>query len=317
MHRVIAGLVLLVLVGGLASTAEAQRRRRRPRPAAVDGRRHNEPAVLEPLVTVATTPRKNVSLGFGFADLEHRGAEESSFTFTTGYTYVPRGGDWSLGMKLPIGSVGEFLLGDIAFDSRWRALNAPGGTRIALGFTFVLPSSLLNSLGGSNDEIRIRREESLVYNGLNLLPIRYWNLGPYFALSQRAGPILITGDAGLFFLLASKERNRYESPRPEFAVRYDLAVTALFYREMIGGVIELNGLSWITDQSGDNKDGPLIRTGTGLTLTLGLRFLPAPPALLTVGVQIPITGDYKVGAYDLTNLYFHELSVIAEARFLL
>jgi hypothetical protein len=279
--------------------------------------RRNEPAPLEPLAAIGTTPLKNVRLGFGFASLEAGGVEASSFAFTTGYTFAPARGDFSLDMELPIGSVGELMLGDIGFDFRWRALAAPGGTRVALGFGFVLPSSLLNSLGGSNDEIYLRRLESDVYDELNLFPVRYWNMTPYFALSQRAGPILVTGDAGIAFLLASKMRNRYEAPRPEFAVRYDLAVSALLYREMVSGVLELGGLSWMTDQSGDEKDGPLRRTGTGLTLTLGLRFAPAPQAMFSLGFQIPVTGEPKVGTYDLSNLYFHELSFIAEARFLL
>jgi len=318
MHRTLGATLFVVLLCGFVSSASADRTRRRARrpAAAAAGVRRSEPAVLEPFITIGTTPRKNVRLDFGFAALEHN-VEASSFTFTTAYTFAPARSDFSLDMKLPIGSVGEFLLGDIGFDFRWRALAAPSGTRLAIGFDFVLPSSLLNSLGGSNDEIAARREQSEVYDELNLLPIRYWNMMPYIAISQRAGPILVSGDAGIAFLLASKERNRYEAPRPEFAVRYDLAVSALFYREMVSGVIELNGLSWITDQSGDFKDGPLIETSTGVTLTLGLRFAPAPQAMLSVGFQVPVVGDPKMGTYDLSNLYFHELSFIAEARFLL
>lgn len=319
MHRAFGASALLLLLCGLSTTAHADRSRRRHRSAAAtSGVPRSEPAALEPLVAIGTTPRKNIRLGFGFASLEHGGVEASSYAFTTAYTFAPARGDFSLDMELPIGSVGEFMLGDIAFDFRWRALAAPGGTRVALGFGFVLPSTLLNSLGGSNDEIWARRLESEVYDELNLFPIRYWNMTPYFAFSQRAGPVLVTADAGLSFLLASKMRNRYEAPRPEFVVRYDLAVTALLYREMVSGVLELGGLSWATGQSGDEKDelqGDPLKTG--LTLTLGLRFAPAPQAMFSLGFQYPIVGEPKVGTYDLSNLYFHELSFILEARFLL
>lgn len=286
-------------------------------PAVHDDVPRNEPAALEPFIALTTTPRKNVRLDFGFARLSVGDVSASSFAFTTAYTFAPADGDFALDMKLPIGSVEGFLLGDIGFDFRWRALATPAGTRVAIGFSFVLPSTLLNSLGGNSDEIQVRREGSVVYDELDLFPIRYWNMTPAFALSQRAGPVLVTADAGLAFVLASKLRNRYEAPRPEFAVRYDLAVSVLAYREMLAGVVELNGLSWVTDQSGDVKDGPTRPMGTGLTLTFGARFAPDPHVLLSGGVQVPITGSEKSGTFDLSNLYLHDLSVVAEARFLL
>ena len=38
----------------------------------------------------------------------------------------------------------------------------------------------------------------------------------------------------------------------------------------------------------------------------------APQAMFSVGFQYPIVGEPKVGTYDLSNLYFHELSFIIE-----
>lgn len=278
----------------------------------------DEPLVLEPLVALGTTPRRSIRLDFGYAGVEARGTSATSLTFTAGYTFAPEDGDFSLDMKLPFGSVGEFLLGDIAFDFRWRALATEGGTRVAIGFSFVLPSVLINSLGGSNDEIALRRSEDTVYDELNLFPIRYWDMAPSFALSQRVGPLLVTADAGLAFMLASKTRNRYEAPRPEFAVRYDLAVTGMIVRDRFSGVLEVNGLSYATGISGDVKEPQELRSkGTGLTLTLGTRFAPDPRVELSAGVQVPLIGSDKIGTYDLTHLYQHELSVLVEARFLI
>lgn len=320
MSRAFAAFALLLLVGGPAAAdppGGRPRHRRGHAAAAASGVPRNEPMALEPLIAIVTTPRKNIHLGLGVASLEVGDVSATSLAFTTGYTYAPSNGDFSLDMELPIGSVGGFLLGDIAFDFRWRALATPNRTRVALGFGFVLPSSLINSLGGNSDEIAVRRMEEDVYDELDLLPIVYWNMTPYFALSQRAGPILVTADAGLAFLLASKERNHYESPRPEFAVRYDLAISALIVKEMLSAIVELNGLSWVTDRSGDLKDGPTRDMGTGLTLTFGSRFAPDEHVQIAAGLQVPLAGSPKSGVFDLTNLYFHELSFVAEVRFVL
>lgn len=283
-------------------------------PPARPGR--NEPAVLEPFVGVATTPRRNVRLGFGFASIEAGGKEASSFAFTTAYTFAPEDGDFALDMELPIGSVDGFLLGDIGFDFRWRVLQARAATRAALGFGFILPSVLLNSLGGNRNEIYSRRIQSDVYDDMNLLPIRYWEMAPYFAVSHRVGPVLFTLDAGFFFLLASKERNRYESPTPELAVHYDLAVSGLLYREILAIVLELNGLSYVSEIAGDTKDGPTRPMGTGLTVTAGLRASPDPHVRISAGFQVPALGDDKLGRFDLTSLYLHEVSAVAEVAFL-
>jgi hypothetical protein len=278
---------------------------------------HDEPGALEPFVALGTTPRRNVRLDFGFASIESGGADASSFAFTAGYTLAPEDGDFSLDMKLPFGSVEGFLLGDIGFDFRWRVLAAPSGTRAAIGFGFILPSVLLNSLGGGNDEIAQRRRDNEVYDQLDLFPLRYWEMSPYFVLSQRVGPLLITADSGLFFMLASKERNRYESPRPEFAVHYDLSLSCLLHREMLAAVLEVNGLSYVSDIAGDLKDGPTRDKGTGLGLTIGARFQPDPHIRLGLGLQVPIRGEDKLGRYDLTALYLHEVSVMAEVSFVI
>lgn len=277
----------------------------------------NEPLVLEPVVALGTAPRRAVRLTFGYAGVKARGTSAASLAFTAGYTFAPEDGDFSLDMKLPFGSVGQMLLGDIAFDFRWRALSTDGGTRVALGFGFLLPSVLINSLGGNNDEIWLRRSEDTLYDELNLLPIRYWDMSPAFALSQRIGPVLVTADAGLAFILASKTRNRYEAPRAEFAVRYDLAVSGMIVRDVFAGVLEMNGLSYATDISGDDKDGALRPKGTGLTLTFGARVAPDPRVVLSAGLQVPLVGSDKIGTYDLTHLYVHELSAFVEARFLI
>jgi hypothetical protein len=57
--------------------------------------------------------------------------------------------------------------------------------------------------------------------------------------------------------------------------------------------------------------------GTGLTLTAGLRASPDPHVRISAGLQVPVMGDDKVGRFDPTPLYLHELSVVAEVAFVI
>ncbi len=303
--------------------------------------------ISEPLVAISPVPHSRVFLdvGLGGISLKSSTTGESSdkltlFTsaFTLGYEYGNPyfGFNW----RLPFGYISahspiiqsipflnestdksEFMIGDMSFRFRWKVLQKPKtGSFLSLGFELVLPSALLNTLGGDYKEIRARRMSHPMYSvsgGFGLLPIRYLTITPLIAFAQQIGKLTLGMDLLPSIIISSQGANRYYYTFVEFILSYDIyGVYRILKDRLLEAVLEVGGVSIITEAAGDDYNFPKVPGTTGITLTLGVKshFAKYFEALLGLQYGLPIADPTKPAkdkrGYDLSVFFRHDWSLL-------
>jgi hypothetical protein len=274
--------------------------------------------VTEPFITLSAVPKRRFRFELGYSRYQWL----NSITLSPGYEFTTKKKTFSLDFKFPFGVADTFLLGDIGLDFKWIVYQEPKDEiTFSTGFNLTLPSVLLNTLGGDRGEIWLRRRKESIYGfarerDINLFPIRYLELGPFLVFSLGVWRLKVQADLGTIGIIACRFRNIYDSPHLEFGLYYDLALALRIYKDIMGFVFEINGLSILTDIAGpDSPQVMLLRENlvsghTGVSLTPGLKWNIKNRFLLGIAFPVAIKKGEKKGRADLTLVYLHQWSFI-------
>ncbi len=327
-----AGLTLLVARGALA---QAPAEPPAPAPDAPAAPTADEgiqpPRTLAPVTLPLRRLRKEVGLGFGLSGVS---IGPISLTTITGVLYVETRTDERFGIRLqlPVASAGSALVGDVDLDPTWVLwAHAQGDhqTLVMLGADFTIPTNLLDSLGGSRDEIRARRLSNYPeMSALNLLPIRYLQAMPHVGFMQRLGRLAFYADLGAGLVLGCQFPNYYDSPRVEAFLEYGLGAAYEVYRAPNGGLslaggLELTATQFLTTVAPtlDNQEGSSISPDPretrpiGLSIAPSVRLFAAHHVSLKAGAMIALVNDETWTRFTPSTLWRHDFTVFAEAGF--
>lgn len=297
--------------------------------------------ISDPLVAVTPSAVDRLTLDTGFSRYGYETVltpgespvetEHVEIAFALNYEAASSSRLFGMNLRIPFGLAdGDFMLGDVNMRFRWRVLNnQETDSYLSIGFEFNFPSTLINTLGGSRFDIEQKRLKNAAYrgtysgknnNGVNVLPMRYGNIGPQVAFAQKAGPVTLGAHLHGSLGIVNRFRNLYDSPGVEFRMSYDIyAVYNIFGTRLLEVIAELGGVSYLSSVAfeGTNVEAPAEpdEFGTGLNFTLALRTEVAKRFEAILGFQMGIpVGDRILSkekrGFDLTAIYRHDWSLM-------
>ena len=305
-------------------------------------KKYDRPDISDPIIAVTPVANSRVHLDVGLGSIAREsGNATSQEHFSAAFSLVYEYGDEGFGfrMRLPFGQAtstdtvfgataekSTFMLGDMNFQFRWKALNKRDtNSYLAVGLEVTMPTSLLNTLGGKRAEILARRTNYNFYRaetGFKLMPIRYLMLGPGVAYAQKVGPVTVGAHILGNIIVACDYANLYESPHVEAILTWELyGAYNILGNRLIEAIIEIGGNHELTQTAGDITSGATQDPTGGVTLTIGARTTLMNLVEVSLGFQLPIAvndgvSKLKRGA-DLTTFYRHDWSLILRAGVLL